>query len=93
MLHKPHWNFSVSTPWGSVNLVRIESSSSLRGLSEPLWSFEEVSESDEGYPEIGERSLGSGERGRLLVVHTVIGLYAPGLRISAWGMRGKGIAL
>lgn len=66
------------------------SSSSLLGLSEPLWSLEEVSESDEGYPEMGERSLGSGDSGKLLVVHTVIGLYAAGLRISGWGMTGRG---
>lgn len=52
------------------------------GLSEPLWSLEEVSEGgggltlpkDEGYPESGERSLGSGEGSSPVVVHTVMGL-------------------
>lgn len=52
--------------------------------------MEEVSESDEGYPEMGERSLGSGDNGKLLVVHTVMGLYAAGLWISGWGMTGRG---
>ena len=62
--------------------MSIRSSSSLLGLSDPLWSLDEVSERDEGYPEIGDKSLGSGESGKLLVVHTVIGLYATELRIS-----------
>lgn len=39
---------------------------------------------------MGERSLGSGDSGKLLVVHTVMGLYAAGLRISGWGMTGRG---
>lgn len=47
-----------------------------------------MSERDEGYPEMGDRSLVRGDRGRLLVVHTVMGLYDIGLNTS--GITGTG---
>jgi hypothetical protein len=68
------------------------------GLSEPLWSLDEVSDEGgglirpkaEGNPARGERPLGSGEWNGAVVVHTVMGLYAPELRISGFGMTGMG---
>lgn len=74
------------------------SSSSLMGLSEPLWSLDEVSDGGGGltrpkgeeYPARGERPLGRGEWNGAADVHTVIGLYAPELRISGLGMTGMG---
>lgn len=68
------------------------------GLSEPLWSLDEVSDGGGGltrpkgeeYPARGERPLGRGEWNGAADVHTVIGLYAPELRISGFGMTGMG---
>lgn len=46
---------------------------------------------DEEYPVRGERPLGRGEwSGAADDVHTVIGLYAPEVRISGFGMTGIG---
>ena len=52
------------------------------GLSEPLWSLDEVSDGgggltrpkDAGYPDRGERPAGSGAWKGEAVVHTAIGL-------------------
>lgn len=68
------------------------------GLSEPLWSLDEVSDGGGGltrpkgeeYPVRGERPLGRGEWNGAADVHIVIGLYAPELRISGFGMTGMG---
>lgn len=84
--------------WGSESLDCSLSSSSLMGLSEPLWSLDEVSDGGggltrpkgEAYPARGERPLGRGEWNGAADVHTVIGLYAPELRISGFGMTGIG---
>lgn len=84
--------------WGSESLGWSLSSSSLMGLSEPLWSLDEVSDEgrgltrpkDEEYPVRGERPLGRGEWNGTADVHTVIGLYAPEVRISGFGMTGMG---
>lgn len=84
--------------WGSESLACSLSSSSLMGLSEPLWSLDEVSDGGGGltrpkgeeYPARGERPLGRGEWNGAADVHTVIGLYAPELRISGFGMTGMG---
>lgn len=84
--------------WESESLDCSLSSSSLMGLSEPLWSLDEVSDGGGGltrpkgeeYPARGERPLGRGEWNGAADVHTVIGLYAPELRISGFGMTGMG---
>lgn len=84
--------------WGSESLDCSRSSSSLMGLSEPLWSLDEVSDGgggltrpkDEEYPAREERPLCRGEWNGAADVHTVIGLYAPELRISGFGMTGMG---
>lgn len=68
--------------WGSESLDCSLSSSSLMGLSEPLWSLDEVSDGeggltrpkDEAYPEREERPLGSGAWNGAAVVHMVMGL-------------------
>lgn len=52
-----------------------------RGLTRPK---------DEEYPVRGERPLGRGEWNGTADVHTVIGLYAPEVRISGFGMTGMG---
>lgn len=52
------------------------------GLSEPLWSLDEVSDGgggltrpkDAGYPDRGERPAGSGAWKGEAVVHTAMGL-------------------
>ena len=68
------------------------------GLSEPLWSLDEVSDGgggltrpkDAGYPDRGERPAGSGAWKGEAVVHTAMGLLAPYLRTSGCGMTGTG---
>ena len=58
------------------------SSSSLTGLSEPLWSLDEVSDGGGGLtrpkgggdPDRGERPLGSGAWNGAALVHTAMGL-------------------